>query len=122
MLNHVGFGISNFAHSKRFYVAALAPLGFSILAEGADWAMIGKGGAGRLWFGIHTTIAKPVHVAFTAESRAEVDAFHAAALGGGGHDNGGPGIRALYHAHYYAAFVLDPDGHNIEAVCKPQDA
>lgn len=117
MLDHVGFGISDFARSKRFYVAALAPLGFSLLAEGTEWAMIGKDGAGRFWFGIHSTIARPVHVAFLAGSQTEVGAFHAPALASGGGDNGAPGFRAHYHPNYYAAFVLDPDGNNIEAVC-----
>ena len=98
-------------------MAALAPLGYRILSEGPNWAMIGSGGAGRLWFGIHTEVAKPIHLAFGAETRADVDAFYAAAMAAGGRDNGGPGVRANYHPNYYAAFVLDPDGHNVEAVC-----
>lgn len=117
MIDHIGFGVANFPASRAFYVAALAPLGFRVVAEGQSWAMIGKDGRGRLWFGRHHQFATPIHLAFTADSRADVDAFHHAALAAGGRDNGAPGIRAHYHPHYYAAFAFDPDGHNVEAVC-----
>lgn len=115
--DHMGFGVADFARSRAFYVAALAPLGVGVLHEGDGWAMFGKDGRGRLWIGQIGRVPGPVHIAFQAADRAEVRAFHAAALAAGGTDNGAPGIRAQYHPDYYAAFVLDPDGHNIEAVC-----
>ncbi len=124
MLDHIGFSVADFARSKAFYEAALKPLGLALVMEvtveqtGAG-AHAGFGRDGRPFFWIGTA-AKPkggAHVAFTAASRAEVDAFHRAALAAGGRDNGAPGLRPHYHANYYGAFVLDPDGNNIEAVC-----
>jgi catechol 2,3-dioxygenase-like lactoylglutathione lyase family enzyme len=117
MLDHIGYNVADFAKSKDFYVAALAPLGFAIVGEGEGWAMVGRDGHPALWFGAFGPAASPIHLAFTARSRAEVDAFYAAAIKAGGRDNGKPGIRAQYHPNYYGAFVFDPDGHNIEAVC-----
>ena len=126
MLDHIGFSVSDFARSSSFYQKALAPLGIKIIMqvskeetgsyEGAGFGddqkpyfWIGAGGSG----GRHA----PFHVAFTARDRAAVDAFYQAAMAAGGTDNGPPGIRAHYHPNYYGAFVLDPDGNNIEAVC-----
>jgi catechol 2,3-dioxygenase-like lactoylglutathione lyase family enzyme len=116
MFDHIGFHVSNFDNSKAFYVAALAPLGQIVLSEGEGWMMIGSQTGGRLWIGAFGPPATPVHIALRAETRAQVHAFHEAALKAGGRDNGLPGPRPNYGPDYYAAFVLDPDGHNIEAV------
>jgi catechol 2,3-dioxygenase-like lactoylglutathione lyase family enzyme len=118
MLDHVGFGVSDYERSKAFYEKALAPLGLTVLMEPMAQAA-GFGEAGKPFFWIETRgpTAQGVHVAFAAESRETVDAFHAAALEAGGIDNGAPGVREIYHPHYYGAYVLDPDGNNVEAVC-----
>ena len=123
MLDHIGYSVADFARSKAFYTSALAPLGLTLLMEvtaeqtGADaHAGFGRDDKPFFWIG---TAAKPkggTHVAFAA-TRAEVDAFHRAALAAGGRDNGSPGLRPHYHANYYSAFVIDPDGNNVEAVC-----
>jgi catechol 2,3-dioxygenase-like lactoylglutathione lyase family enzyme len=122
-IDHTGISVEDIARAKAFYTAALAPLGISLMAElpasvtgSVDVAGYGIEGKSVFWLAgagkqTHT------HVAFGASNRAEVDAFHAAALAAGAQDNGGPGLRAHYHPNYYGAFVLDPDGHNIEAVC-----
>jgi catechol 2,3-dioxygenase-like lactoylglutathione lyase family enzyme len=119
MLDHVGFGVSDYARSKAFYEPALAALGVTLVMEPAD-GIGGFGDAGKPYFWIDTrgtAAERAVHVAFAAADRATVDAFHAAALAAGGTDNGAPGVRPVYHPHYYSAYVLDPDGNNIEAVC-----
>jgi catechol 2,3-dioxygenase-like lactoylglutathione lyase family enzyme len=123
-LDHISLSVSDFGAAKAFYTAALKPLGISVLMEFAqgvigDAAIAGLGANGKPFFWLAATgkTAPGVHVAFAAGSRAEVDAFHAAAMAAGGRDNGKPGIRAQYHPAYYGAFVLDPDGHNVEAVC-----
>ena len=124
MIDHTGFAVSDLSRAKFFYAAALRPLGIGLLMEvtaeqtGAG-AHAGFGIAGKpfFWIGDHGAPSSGVHIAFTAESRAQVDAFYHAALKAGGRDNGGPGPRPHYHANYYGAFVLDPDGNNIEAVC-----
>lgn len=117
MLDHVTIGVSDYARSEAFYDQALSPLGLRWLMGGTGFA--GYGDARPFfWIGGAERPAGPVHVAFAAADRAAVDAFHAAALEAGGRDNGGPGVRAHYHPDYYGAFVLDPDGHNIEAVCR----
>ncbi len=115
--DHLGFNVGDFAKSRAFYAAALAPLGLGVVMEGEGWAMFGEEGHGRLWIGAFGAPPGPIHVAFTAADHETVRAFHAAALAAGGRDNGGPGFRAQYHPDYYAAFVFDPDGHNVEAVC-----
>jgi catechol 2,3-dioxygenase-like lactoylglutathione lyase family enzyme len=119
MLDHVGFNVSDYGRSKAFYEQALAPLGLALLMEPADG--VGGFGEGRKpFFWIETrgpALQSAIHVAFAVEDRATVDAFHAAALAAGGTDNGAPGVREIYHPHYYGAYVLDPDGNNIEAVC-----
>ena len=117
ILDHLGFAVADFDRSRAFYVAALAPLGIEILMEEEDWAMMGRPGMPQFWFGASGSVPGPIHLAFSATDRAQVDAFHEAALAAGGTDNGAPGIREVYHPDYYGAFVIDPDGHNIEAVC-----
>ena len=124
MLDHIGLAVADFDRAKAFYRAALKPLGLGVVMEvtaeetGGD-AHAGFGDEGKPFFWIGTG-AKPkgdAHVAFAAQTRAEVDAFHAAAIAAGGRDNGQPGLRPHYHPNYYGAFVYDPDGNNIEAVC-----
>lgn len=117
MLDHIGFNVSNFERSRAFYERALAPLGITLVMEGEGWAMAGKNGKPGFWFGAYGKPPGPMHLAFEAETRAQVKAFYDAALAAGAQDNGAPGIREHYHANYYGAFVIDPDGHNIEAVC-----
>jgi catechol 2,3-dioxygenase-like lactoylglutathione lyase family enzyme len=113
----MGLTVSDYAASRDFYSAALAPLGYSLMMEPAP----GVGGFGRdfpeFWIAAHGQPQTNVHVAFTAADRPAVDAFYAAALTAGGRDNGAPGPRPIYHAHYYGAYVFDPDGNNAEAVC-----
>jgi catechol 2,3-dioxygenase-like lactoylglutathione lyase family enzyme len=118
MLDHVKLTVRDFEASRRFYEQALEPLGISVMMSMPGVPFAGFG-AGRpfFWIAEGSPAGGSTHVAFHCEERAPVDAFHAAALAAGGTDNGGPGIRAHYHPNYYGAFVLDPDGHNIEAVC-----
>jgi catechol 2,3-dioxygenase-like lactoylglutathione lyase family enzyme len=117
ILDHIGFNVSDFPKSSAFYAAALAPLGITPIIRGDGWAMFGKDGKPQLWIGAHGPSPGPIHLAFAAENREQVRAFHRAALAAGGQDNGGPGIRERYHPNYYGAFVFGPDGHNVEAVC-----
>jgi catechol 2,3-dioxygenase-like lactoylglutathione lyase family enzyme len=123
MLDHVGINVSEYERSRNFYEKALEPLGYSLLMEPVP----GHGGFGRegkpdFWISsIREPTTENVHVALTASDRGTVDAFHAAGLEAGGTDNGEPGLREHYHPTYYGAFVLDPDGNNIEVVChKPK--
>jgi catechol 2,3-dioxygenase-like lactoylglutathione lyase family enzyme len=124
MLDHVTIGVSNIKHSKRFYDQALRPLGVTRLyGEGEQFAGYGISPKAFFWIGRRDTPQTGAHIAFTAPDRATVDRFYHEAIAAGGKDNGQPGIRPNYHANYYGAFVLDPDGHNIEAVCHgPQTA
>jgi catechol 2,3-dioxygenase-like lactoylglutathione lyase family enzyme len=124
MIDHLGFSVSDYERAKAFYAKALAPLGYGLILEvsaeqtgHAAAAGFGADGKPDLWFGAEGAMNKPVHIAIAAKDRATVDAFYKAALAAGGRENGPPGIRPHYHANYYGAFVLDPDGHNIEAVC-----
>jgi catechol 2,3-dioxygenase-like lactoylglutathione lyase family enzyme len=123
MLDHAGFPVSDYKRSKAFYEKALAPLGYVLVMEvqqneqDAPAAGFGAGGKPSFWIGGEGGLNKPIHVAFAATDRAAVDAFYRAALTAGGKDNGAPGLRPHYHPNYYGAFVFDPDGHNIEAVC-----
>lgn len=124
MIDHAGIGVHQFEVSARFYQVALNPLGYQLLklvsrdqSGGVDIAGFGVPPKPDFWLHGGGANIPLVHVAFTAQSRDIVDAFYMAALGAGGRDNGPPGIRPHYHASYYAAYVLDPDGHNIEAVC-----
>jgi catechol 2,3-dioxygenase-like lactoylglutathione lyase family enzyme len=123
MLDHAGFPVSDYARSKAFYLQALAPLGYALVMEvqqhenDAPAAGFGANGKPDLWIGGEGGLQRPIHIAIAAQDRAAVDAFYRAAIAAGGKDNGAPGLRPHYHPNYYAAFVLDPDGHNIEAVC-----
>jgi catechol 2,3-dioxygenase-like lactoylglutathione lyase family enzyme len=125
MIDHIGFAVSDYERAKAFYTQALAPLGYVLVMEvGADEnpsgfpaAGFGAGGKPDFWIGGEGKLEKPVHVAILANDRKTVDAFYKAALAAGAKDNGAPGVRAHYHPNYYGAFVLDLDGHNIEAVC-----
>jgi catechol 2,3-dioxygenase-like lactoylglutathione lyase family enzyme len=124
MLDHIGFIVRDFGKSRQFYSQALAPLGYRIVMEmsaaeiGVDGAGFGQPGKPDFWISGGGSATTPrVHVAFRAADRATVDAFYRAALAAGGKDNGPPGLRPHYHPDYYGAFVLDPDGHNVEAVC-----
>ena len=122
VFDHIGFNVTNFSEAKQFLSKALAPLGIVITKEGEGWAMVGRPGEGQLWFGSFGSSPGPIHVAFAAANREQVRQFHAAALAAGGKDNGAPGLRPHYHASYYGAFVIGPDGHNFEAVCHAAEA
>ena len=129
MIDHVGFAVADAERSRRFYELALAPLRISLITSvpaektEAGGAAHGFGSDGKpyFWIGDNERVGKGTHIAFVAETRSDVDAFYRAAIDAGGRDNGGPGLRPHYHPDYYAAFVFDPDGMNIEAVChKPE--
>jgi catechol 2,3-dioxygenase-like lactoylglutathione lyase family enzyme len=125
ILDHVTLVVSDYAKSKPFYEAALAPLGVAVVMEFGTSCGFGRDGKPDFWIGQGPTsfqtaeqlkVITPTHVAFAARSRTEVDAFYAAAIAAGGRDFGKPGVRPHYHPNYYGAFVLDPDGHDVEAV------
>jgi catechol 2,3-dioxygenase-like lactoylglutathione lyase family enzyme len=120
MIDHIGLSVSDYQSSKAFYLAALAPLGYELfreIPEAGPHAGFGAGGKPDFWITGGATATPPVHVAFAANDRATVRAFYEAARAAGARDNGPPGLRPEYHPSYYGAFVLDPDGHNVEAVC-----
>jgi catechol 2,3-dioxygenase-like lactoylglutathione lyase family enzyme len=123
MIDHMGIPVSDYARAKAFYLQALAPLGYALVMEvkqsehDSPAAGLGADGKPDFWLGGEGGLDHAVHVAFSAPDRGAVDAFYRAAMAAGAKDNGGPGLRPEYHPNYYAAFVLDPDGHNIEAVC-----
>ena len=127
-IDHTSLSVSDYAAAKTFYAAALKPLRIEILMEfpaamtgSSDVCGLGADGKPFLWLANAGKTTPHIHLAFRAESRAQVDAFYKAAIAAGGKDNGGPGLREMYHPNYYGAFVLDADGHNIEAVChKPE--
>ena len=117
MLDHVGVPVSDLGRSKRFYEEALAPLGYRLIME-HHISGVGFGQSAKPDFWIRQGApGAAVHVAFASEDRASVDAFYEGAIAAGGHDNGQPGLRPEYYSAYYGAYVLDPDGNNIEAVC-----
>jgi catechol 2,3-dioxygenase-like lactoylglutathione lyase family enzyme len=127
MIDHIGIEVSNYQRAKQFYEHALAPLGYRLLMEVQGFAGFGLsqngGPIANFWLHEGSNPTKKTHIAFRAASRAKVDEFYRAALQAGGKDNGKPGIREIYHPNYYGAFVLDFDGHNIEAVChQPEDS
>lgn len=125
MIDHIGFAVSDAERSKAFYDALLGSIGISLIMQapgdktesGGDSYGYGDGGKPYFWIGDNERVSQGAHVAFAVESRALVDAFHAAGLAAGGEDNGAPGLRPHYHPNYYGAFILDPDGLNVEAVC-----
>ena len=124
MFDHVKFGVSDFAASKAFFLKALEPLGVTVVSEGLPSYGVELSQGGDVSLCLYQTEEKPaqLHLAFTAGNRRQVDAFYGAALAAGGKDNGAPGLRLHYHENYYAAFVIGPDGHNIEAVCHKPEA
>ena len=117
LIDHIGLAVSDYDRSKQFYSKVLATLEIELIAEVQGWAGFGKNGKAEFWFGIDEKAQHPMHIAFLAESREKVNQFYNAAIAAGAKDNGMPGLREIYHADYYGAFVTDPDGHNIEAVC-----
>jgi catechol 2,3-dioxygenase-like lactoylglutathione lyase family enzyme len=126
MIDHIGFMVADHPRSRAFYVQALAPLGFAPMLDVTREQSGGYGSAGfgppqqpQLWIGSAAAHGGAMHVAFAADSRADVDVFYAAALAAGGRDNGASGLDVHYQPNYYGAFALDPNGHNIEAVCHP---
>jgi catechol 2,3-dioxygenase-like lactoylglutathione lyase family enzyme len=125
MFDHVKFGVSDYAASKAFFAKALEPLGVAVISEGSPaYGVELSQPEGNVSLCLFQTQEKPahLHLAFTAENRGQVDAFYRAALEAGGKDNGPPGLRPNYHANYYAAFVIGPDGHNVEVVCHEPSA
>jgi len=124
MFDHVKFGVSDYAASKAFFLRALEPLGVAVVAEGAPTYGVELSSDGETSLCLYHTEEKPaqLHLAFRAGNRRQVEAFHRAALAAGGKDNGAPGLRPHYHANYFAAFVIGPDGHNIEVVCHAAEA
>jgi catechol 2,3-dioxygenase-like lactoylglutathione lyase family enzyme len=124
VIDHIGLSVSDYERALSFYEQALKPLGIATVmkvpaehAGGHEAAGLGRNGKPEFWISGEGRTTPHTHIAFIADNRAAVDAFHKAALAAGGKDNGAPGVRAYYHPNYYGAFVLDPDGHNIEAVC-----
>jgi catechol 2,3-dioxygenase-like lactoylglutathione lyase family enzyme len=117
MYDHIGLKVKDLSASVRFYTAALAPLGYVLCSQDDAGAGFGPRNEPALWLYVDRSSAAGVHVAFRSPNRAAVDRFHTAALEAGGRDNGHPGLRADYSPNYYAAFLLDPDGNNVEAVC-----
>ena len=125
-IDHVGIGVSDISHAQDFYEPVLRPLGITLVIKiatdppGSKPRRLGFGFEGKPFFWLHDspTPSQGAHIALIAQSRAAVAAFHAAGLAAGGQDNGAPGVRPHYHANYYAAYVLGPDGVNLEAVCQ----
>ena len=124
MFDHVKFGVSDFAASKAFFLKALEPLGVAVVAEGSPTYGVELSAKGEASLVLYQTEEKPapLHLAFTAENRQQVEAFYRAAMEAGAKDNGAPGLHPEYHGRYYAAFVIGPDGHNIEVVCHEPEA
>jgi len=124
MFDHVKFGVSDYAASKAFFLKALEPLGVAAVSEGPPTYGVELSPKSKASLCLYQTEEKPahLHLAFTAENRQQVEAFYRAALEAGGKGNGAPGLRPHYHANYYAAFVIGPDGHNIEVVCHQPEA
>jgi catechol 2,3-dioxygenase-like lactoylglutathione lyase family enzyme len=121
MFDHLGLPVTDLEHARRFYAQALQPLGIAVVKSFPDAVGLaagqGRKGEQELWLTRADHAPSPLHVAFAAVTRAQVDAFHRAALAAGARDNGAPGLRPQYHEGYYGAFVIGPDGHNLEAVC-----
>ena len=120
MFDHVGLNVKDYPASRAFYEAALAPLGYKVVMAFDEWKAVGFGGDDgkpEFWVSQREPLGTGTHVAFHCDDRATVDAFYEAAVAAGGTDNGPPGLREHYHPTYYGAFVHDPDGNNVEAVC-----
>jgi catechol 2,3-dioxygenase-like lactoylglutathione lyase family enzyme len=117
ILDHIGLGVDDYETAKQFYSKALAALNIRLLMEIDNAAGFGKPDKPEFWLGARTRATQPVHIAFVAENREQVRNFYKTAIAAGGKDNGPPGLREIYHPHYYGAFVLDPNGNNVEAVC-----
>lgn len=117
MLDHIGFDVKDIQRSKAFYLKALQPLGYELFMEWEKWVGLSVNGKPDFWIREGSLVNPPLHIAFRADSRTIVDQFYQAAMAAGGKDNGKPGIREQYHPNYYGAFIIDLDGHNIEAVC-----
>ncbi len=117
MFDHIGLGVSNYAESRAFFLKSLEPLGVGVVMEGEHGLGLGPKGKPSLWLFQTAEKPLPLHIAFAAGNREQVQRFYRAALEAGGKDNGAPGLRPQYHPDYYGAFVIGPDGHNIEAVC-----
>ena len=117
MFDHIGIAATDLAASQAFYLAALEPIGVSVVMRDGSAIGLGQGSKPSFWVGVDGAQVAPMHLAFRAENRAQVQEFHRKALAAGGRDNGPPGLRPEYHANYYAAFVIGPDGHNLEVVC-----
>ena len=117
MIDHVGLGVSDLERSLAFYREALAPLGYELLLDEEGTAGFGRERKPDFFIHVGRPLSGPTHVAVASPDRVTVDRFHAAGVAAGGRDNGGPGPRPQYHQDYYGAYVLDPDGNNIEAVC-----
>jgi len=121
MLDHLIIHVADHSVSRAFYEQALAPLGYEVVMEFGPATGFGIGGKPEFFIRAGEVLTPAIHLAFRSRDRATVDRFHAAALAAGGTDHGAPGLRAHYHPNYYGAFVLDPDGHNIEAVCHEEE-
>jgi catechol 2,3-dioxygenase-like lactoylglutathione lyase family enzyme len=117
IFDHIGIGVSNLQESKAFFCKSLASLGIGVVMEVSSAVGLGKNNKPSFWLGAQEDKLSPLHIAFIAENREQVNEFYRAAIAAGGTDNGPPGIREHYHPNYYAAFVISPDGHNVEVVC-----
>jgi catechol 2,3-dioxygenase-like lactoylglutathione lyase family enzyme len=117
MLDHISLNVSEYRKSKQFYALVLKALGYELIMEFGESGGFGKDGKPDFWIAQGSATKPPLHIAFASADRPTVDAFHRAALAAGARDNGPPGLRSHYHPNYYGAFVLDPDGNNVEAVC-----
>jgi catechol 2,3-dioxygenase-like lactoylglutathione lyase family enzyme len=122
MFDHIGMGVTNLAESKAFFLQALLPLGVEVAMEGPYGVGLGRNRKPSLWLSETKEHPAHLHLAFVADDRKQVDAFYKAAIAAGGRDNGPPGLRPHYHPNYYGAFVIGPDGHNVEAVCHKPEA
>ena len=117
IIDHIGLAVKDFSDSLSFYAKVLAPLRIEKIMEIEGWAGFGRDGKPEFWFGTHSESQASMHIAFAAETRAQVNEFYDVAIAAGATDNGKPGLREEYHPNYYGAFVIDINGHNLEAVC-----
>ncbi len=120
-IDHIGVTVSDMPVSLAFFTKALKPLGIELVAEDNGWVGFGRDGKAEFWFGLDEHVTTRMHIAFAAKNREQVDQFYQAAIDAGAKDNGLPGVREQYHPNYYGAFVIGPDGHNIESVCHNEE-